>query len=54
MRSPVLSVHDFSKQFKLVVDAGDVGIGAALFPEHSDNVDRTVSYFSKKLISMFI
>jgi hypothetical protein len=37
------------KQFKLTVDASDVGIGAALFQEHSDNVDRVVSYFSKKL-----
>ena len=49
MSSPVLSVPDFSKQFKLTVDASDVGIGAALFQEHDDNVDRVVSYFSKKL-----
>ena len=48
MSSPVLSAPDFSKQFKLTVDASDVGIGAALFQEH-DNVDRVVSYFSKKL-----
>ena len=49
MSSPVLSAPDFSKQFKLTVDASDVGIGAALFQEHDDNVDRAVSYFSKKL-----
>jgi hypothetical protein len=49
MSSPVLLAPDFSKQFKLTVDASDVGIGAALFQEHNDNVDRVVSYFSKKL-----
>ena len=49
MSNPVLSTPDFSKQFKLTVDASDVGIGAALFQEHSDKVDRVVSYFSKKL-----
>jgi hypothetical protein len=49
MSSPILSAPDFSKQFKLTVDASDVGIGAALFQEHSYNVDRVVSYFSKKL-----
>lgn len=40
--SPVLSTPDFSKQFKLTVDASDVGIGAALFQEHSDSVDTRV------------
>jgi hypothetical protein len=49
MSSPVLSVPDLPKQFKLTVDASDVGIGAALFQEHNDNLDRVVSYFSKKL-----
>lgn len=47
--SPVLSTPDFSKQFKLTVDASDVGIGAVLFQEQSDSVDMVVSYFSKKL-----
>ena len=32
-----LLAPDFSKQFKLTVDASDVGIGAALFQEHNDN-----------------
>jgi hypothetical protein len=49
MSSPFLSALDFSKKFKLIIDASDVGIGAALFQEHSDNVDRVVSYFYKKL-----
>jgi hypothetical protein len=49
MSNPVLSAPDLSKQFKLTVDASNVGISVALFQEHSDNVDRVVSYFSKKL-----
>ena len=47
--SPVLSTPDFSKQFKLTVDASDIGVGAALFQEDDDHVDRVVCYFSKKL-----
>ena len=40
-----------TQPLKLTVDASDVGIGDALFQQHSDklNVDRIVSYFSKKL-----
>ncbi|RKI44684.1 hypothetical protein D7V67_17065 [Clostridium paraputrificum] len=49
MNSPVLSAPNFDKQFKLTVDASDVGIGAALFQENDDGVDRVVCYFSKKL-----
>jgi hypothetical protein len=49
MSSPVLSAPDFSNQFKLTEDASDVGIDAALFQEHSDNVHRVVSYLSKEL-----
>jgi hypothetical protein len=49
MSSPVLSTPDFSKQFKLTVDASDVGINAALFQEHIDYIDRIVSYLSTKL-----
>ncbi|KAK3097762.1 hypothetical protein FSP39_012961 [Pinctada imbricata] len=40
MNSPVLSAPNFDKQFKLTVDASDVGIGAALFQENDDGVDR--------------
>ena len=41
----------FDKQFKLTctVDASDIGIGAALFQESDDGVDRVVCYLSKKL-----
>ena len=49
MNSPVLSAPNFDKQFKLTVDASDIGIGAALFQESDDGVDRVVCYFSKKL-----
>ena len=50
MNTPVLSSPpNFDKQFKLTVDASDIGIGAALFQESDDSVDRVVCYFSKKL-----
>ncbi|CAC5376644.1 unnamed protein product [Mytilus coruscus] len=46
--SPVLITPDFEKQFKLAVDANDVGIGAVLYQETDDNVEKPMSYFSKK------
>ena len=49
MNTPVLSAPNFDKQFKLTIDASDIGIGAALFQESDDGVDRVVCYFSKKL-----
>ena len=49
MNSPVLVSPDFQKQFKLAVDASDVGIGASLCQEGDDGIDRVVCYFSKKL-----
>lgn len=53
----VFFTPDFSKQFKFTVDASDVGISAALFQEHNDNVDICVSFIketykiSKQLIT---
>lgn len=47
--SPVLISPDFEKQFKMAVDACDVGIGSVLFQESSDGVDHPICYFSKKL-----
>ena len=49
MNSPVLVSPDFQKQFKLAVDASDVGIGAILCQEGDDGIDRVVCFFSKKL-----
>ena len=46
---PVLCTPDFTKQFKLNVDACDVGVGSVLYQEDDDNVDKIVGYFSKKL-----
>lgn len=49
INSPVLITPDFEKQFKLAVDASDVGVGAVLYQETDDNVEKPISYFSKKL-----
>ena len=49
MNSPVLISPDFNKEFKLAVDACDVGIGAVLYQESDDNIDKVISYYSKKL-----
>ena len=46
---PVLLAADFCKPFKLVVDASDVGVGAALLQDDDQGVEHPVSYFSKKL-----
>lgn len=46
--SPVLAVPDFSRPFKLEVDASAVGAGAVLLQEHSDGIDHPVSFYSKK------
>jgi hypothetical protein len=46
--SPVLLAPNFEKEFKLAVDASDVGAGAVLLQEGDDGVDHPVCYFSKK------
>ena len=46
--SPVLCAFDFYKEFKLAVDASDVGAGAVLLQEGDDKIDHPVAYFSKK------
>ena len=46
--SSVLCAPDFDKEFKLAVDASDVGSGAVLLQEGDDKIDHPVAYFSKK------
>ncbi|KAL5011240.1 hypothetical protein ScPMuIL_011677, partial [Solemya velum] len=46
--SPVLTAPDFNKQFKLFVDASDIGVGAVLMQEDSEQIDHPICYFSKK------
>lgn len=48
INNPVLITPDYQKPFKLAVDASDVGVGAVLFQETSDKVEKPISYFSKK------
>ena len=47
---PVLHAPDYSKPFKLTVDASDIGIGAVLAQENN-GIDHPLPYFSKKLTS---
>ena len=46
---PVLAAPNFTKEFKLAVDASDVGAGAVLFQEDDRGVEHPLCYFSKKL-----
>lgn len=46
--APVLAAPNFSKPFKLQVDASQVGAGAVLLQENSDQVECPVSFFSRK------
>ena len=39
---------DFQKQFKLAVDASDIGCGGVLIQVGEDGIDHPTSYFSKK------
>ena len=48
MHKPVLAAPDFTKGFKLAVDASDVGAGAVLLQEDSSGIDHPVCYYSKK------
>lgn len=48
IESPVLSTPDFTKQFKLQVDASDVGMGGILTQEDEHGFEKAIGYFSKK------
>ena len=47
--NPVLKAPDFSRPFKMAVDASDVGVGAVLLQEGIDGIEQPISYFSRKL-----
>lgn len=49
-QTPVLSAPDFTRTFKLQVDASDNGAGAVLLQEDQAYVEHPVSYFSRKFI----
>ncbi|KAL0153953.1 hypothetical protein M9458_050710 [Cirrhinus mrigala] len=49
-QAPVLSAPDFSKSFKLQVDASNNGAGAVLLQEDQACVEHPVSYFSRKFV----
>ena len=46
--APVLLAPSFDKEFKLAVDASDVGAGSVLLQEDDNGADHPVCYFSKK------
>lgn len=46
--APVLAAPNFSKSFKLEVDASGVAAGAVLLQEDSEGIDHPVCYFSRK------
>ena len=45
---PVLTVPDFTKPFKLAVDASDIRAGAVLLQDDDRGIEYSVCYFSKK------
>lgn len=47
--SPVLAAPDFTKLFKLEVDASGAGTGSVLLQEDDHGVDHPVCFYAKKL-----
>ena len=48
MNQPVLAAPDFTKNFKLAVDASDIGAGAVLLQEDLHGINHPICYYSKK------
>ncbi|XP_050402703.2 retrovirus-related Pol polyprotein from transposon 297 isoform X1 [Patella vulgata] len=46
--SPILIIPDFTKQFKLSVDASDTGAGSVLSQNDVNDIEHPICYFSKK------
>lgn len=44
MSSPILTAPNFQKQFKLVVDASDIGCGSVVMQEGEDQVDHPILF----------
>ena len=51
LMAPVLSAPNFSKPFKLFIDASDIGIGGVLLQEDKQGIDHPVCYYSRKFDS---
>ena len=48
MSAPVLVSPQFDKQFILMVDASDIGVGAVLVQEDHQGLEHPIAYFSQK------
>ena len=47
--APVLAYPDFTKPFKLLIDACDRGLGAILYQEQADGKEKPISFASRSL-----
>ena len=51
LMAPVLCAPDFSKLFKLFVNASDIAVEGVLLQEDNHSIDHPVCYFSRKFDS---